>query len=393
MLEQLPVPERGRVLEAVELLDGRRQLKRMLGVVAVLAEAACRWPGGTWQLRGMRGANTASAWVAGSTRTGLVARTYDGQQPQEKRTCSGPELEGEADPECGNVVEGGGTIMEGRPAEIVSSEGTVPTGDRAYAGRPSAAHAGHEDPRGSPPWAKRSEVPSEMFRREAGCINPKKRELRGWIAPLGETREHGLRCLAGDEQRRSSWRPLSHREVGGRCDTVYRISWGEEAGGSASCSTSQGLVLSQGASPSLGTAPPPNSSRTGLPQATLDSKPNRGRWKADWSRRGCREPRSLGWRAATLPQAWDGKGGCRASGNGCWAVRGEGGDRHGTVTGAAGPGAAPGGPGVAGPGVGWIAWSKPTGSRIWNPGASATTRRTGWSGSAWRPWGCPGSTG
>jgi len=101
MLEQLPVPERGRVLEAVELLDGRRQLKRMLGVVAVLAEAACRWPGGTWQLRGMRGAKTAAAWVAGSTRTGVVARTYDGQQPQEKRTCTDPELEGEVDPECG----------------------------------------------------------------------------------------------------------------------------------------------------------------------------------------------------------------------------------------------------------------------------------------------------
>jgi hypothetical protein len=101
MLEQLPVPERGRVLEAVELLDGRRQLKRMLGVVAVLAEAACRWPGGTWQLRGMRGAKTASAWVAGSTRTGLVARTYDGQQPQEKSTFTDPELEGEADQECG----------------------------------------------------------------------------------------------------------------------------------------------------------------------------------------------------------------------------------------------------------------------------------------------------
>jgi hypothetical protein len=101
MLEQLPVPERGRVLEAVELLDGRRQFKRMLGVAAVLAEAACRWPGGTWQLRGVRGANAASAWVAGSTRTGLVARTYDGQQPQEKSTFTGQELEREADQECG----------------------------------------------------------------------------------------------------------------------------------------------------------------------------------------------------------------------------------------------------------------------------------------------------
>lgn len=97
MVEQLPVPERGRAMEAVELLDRRRQLKRMLGVVAVMAEAACRWPGGTWQLRGVRGENTASAWVAGITRTGLVARTYHGPQAQEKSTFTGGDLEREAD--------------------------------------------------------------------------------------------------------------------------------------------------------------------------------------------------------------------------------------------------------------------------------------------------------
>jgi hypothetical protein len=101
LVEQLSLTERGRVTEAVDLLDQRRQLKRMLGVAAVLAEAACRWPGGTWQLRGMRGENTASAWVAAITRTGLVARTYDGQQPQEKSTFDGRELEREADQECG----------------------------------------------------------------------------------------------------------------------------------------------------------------------------------------------------------------------------------------------------------------------------------------------------
>ncbi len=104
MLEHLPVAERGRVLEAVELLDGRRRLKRMLGVVAVLTEAACRWPGGAWQLRGIRGAKAASAWVAGSTRTGLVARLYDGQPSQEKSTFDGHDSEGEMDQEgedCG----------------------------------------------------------------------------------------------------------------------------------------------------------------------------------------------------------------------------------------------------------------------------------------------------
>lgn len=67
LLEQ----ERGLVEKALEGIERRKRLKRVLHLVATLGEAAGHWPGGQWQLRGERGAGQAATWVATVTERGM----------------------------------------------------------------------------------------------------------------------------------------------------------------------------------------------------------------------------------------------------------------------------------------------------------------------------------
>lgn len=56
--------ERGVLEQARLVMERRWRMKRLLHVLATLGEAAQRWPGGVWQLRGEQGGEKSSAWVA-----------------------------------------------------------------------------------------------------------------------------------------------------------------------------------------------------------------------------------------------------------------------------------------------------------------------------------------
>jgi len=76
--------DRGRIAEAVELLEQRRYLRRMLRVVVAIVTAAGRWPAGVWQIRGAQGKGEPAAWVATVAERGVMIRQY-GQDEEPER--------------------------------------------------------------------------------------------------------------------------------------------------------------------------------------------------------------------------------------------------------------------------------------------------------------------
>lgn len=68
-----PEVERQRVDQVVELIGQRKRVKRMLRLIATLAEAAAYWPGGRWQLRGEAAGRL--AWTATTVKHGLTIVT------------------------------------------------------------------------------------------------------------------------------------------------------------------------------------------------------------------------------------------------------------------------------------------------------------------------------
>jgi hypothetical protein len=77
-LERMNVGERQLGREIGGYLAERARVKRALRVVSTLAEAAGRWPGGVWQVRGERGGGRGARWVAIASENGVLLREYDG---------------------------------------------------------------------------------------------------------------------------------------------------------------------------------------------------------------------------------------------------------------------------------------------------------------------------
>jgi hypothetical protein len=83
--KQVPMPEGASLLRGVDLLKQRRQVKRCLGLVAIVGEAACRWPSGRWQVRGVKDGNQTAVWAAVADH-GVVVRIYTGGGNAEEGT-------------------------------------------------------------------------------------------------------------------------------------------------------------------------------------------------------------------------------------------------------------------------------------------------------------------
>jgi hypothetical protein len=71
LMENMIEGERRVLHQVKEAMQRRRRLKRVLHVLATLGEAAQKWPGGQWQLRGERGAGRSAAWVATAGSHGM----------------------------------------------------------------------------------------------------------------------------------------------------------------------------------------------------------------------------------------------------------------------------------------------------------------------------------
>lgn len=65
-----PELERERVGQVVDLIGRRKRVKRLLRLIATLAEAAAYWSGGSWQLRGETAGR--AAWAATTVKHGLA---------------------------------------------------------------------------------------------------------------------------------------------------------------------------------------------------------------------------------------------------------------------------------------------------------------------------------
>jgi transposase-like protein len=100
--KQIPMPDGAALVNGVALLRERRQVKRCLGVIATIGEAACRWPGGMWQLRGVQDGRQAARWTAIAGH-GVVVRRYD----EKKGTVADEEHRVAGEPEWGGVMERG----------------------------------------------------------------------------------------------------------------------------------------------------------------------------------------------------------------------------------------------------------------------------------------------
>jgi len=89
--QRLPAQQRSHVVEGLDLLEARVGVRRVLRVIAEITEAASRWPGGTWKVRGY-GGERGTAWAAAASIRGVIGRGY----PQESaETCKQREAAGE----------------------------------------------------------------------------------------------------------------------------------------------------------------------------------------------------------------------------------------------------------------------------------------------------------
>ena len=77
--------ERVVVEKVLEGMRRRRRLKRILHVLATLGEAAQKWPGGQWQLRGERGGGETAVWVATAGGHGVAVIKNGVAEGQGKR--------------------------------------------------------------------------------------------------------------------------------------------------------------------------------------------------------------------------------------------------------------------------------------------------------------------
>lgn len=74
----------GVLAEARSMVERRRVIKRALRVIAVLAEGACNWPRGSWQLLGRRADREAADWVGTDDGRGVLSRVYEGSGQAEE---------------------------------------------------------------------------------------------------------------------------------------------------------------------------------------------------------------------------------------------------------------------------------------------------------------------
>ncbi len=80
----------GTVVEAMQVLGERVELRRLLRVIAELTEVAGLWPGGSWKLAARDAAGKA-LWQKTASREGLLGRAYT--KGQNGASC----ISGEAD--------------------------------------------------------------------------------------------------------------------------------------------------------------------------------------------------------------------------------------------------------------------------------------------------------